>query len=138
MKDRLCECCEPGDAKKVSNMSQDHWVSRFLLKSFTADGRLCVYDKEKRERIKRPTKKVCCEEGFTTFSSDQIPSCIGGRDLESELSRWERRLSQIIAKLIKGRSIDVIDKESFFELIRFAVWLYLCNPANRQMFRRVR
>jgi hypothetical protein len=59
-----------------------------------------------------------------------------GQFLEKELSKWERLQSQTISKLRKERSIHAIEPSEFWELIRFAVWLHVCNPANRQMLRQ--
>lgn len=59
-----------------------------------------------------------------------------GLFLEKELSRWENVQAATLAKLIEGRSIEAIAPEEFWELVRFAVWLYLCNPANRAMLRK--
>lgn len=83
-------------------------------------------------------KKVCCEQGFTTFSDDEIPPSMKGQGkfLETELSEWERQQSFTIEKLIKDRSIKKITPEEFWELVRFAVWLHQCNPALRQMLRK--
>ena len=122
----------------MNKKSNDHWVSQFLLRAFLEDGLLWVYDKATQRRIRRPTKAVCCEQGFTTFSPDEIPPGMDGKFLETELSKWERDQSLIIAKLIEHRNLEAISGEEFWELVRFAVWLYLCNPAHRAMFRQGR
>ena len=119
-------------------MSDDHWFSKFFLRRFVVDGRVWVYDKTARRRLRKPIKNICCEEGFTTFTDDQIPPNLkgNGRFLEAELSKWETQQSQTMLKLVKERSIQKISPEEFWELVRFAVWLYLCNPAIRQMLRK--
>ncbi len=126
----------------MNKKSNDHWVSQFLLKSFVRDGQLWIYDKTTKRRIRRPTKAICCEEGFTTFSPDEIPPGVeilkDGKFLEIELSKWEREQSLTIAKLMEHRTIEAISAEEFWELVRFGVWLYLCNPAHRAMLRQGR
>ena len=117
-------------------MSEDHWVSRFLFKPFLTKGQVWAYNKANQRRIRRPVKKICCEEGFTTFPNDQMPQDIDGRFFETELSKWENQQSRIINKLIRGRTIDAINPEEFWELVRFAVWLHACNPANRAMLQQ--
>ncbi|MCB1075386.1 MAG: DUF4238 domain-containing protein, partial [Simkania sp.] len=84
----------------MNEKSNDHWVSQFLLNPFVREGKLWIYDKASKRRIRRPTKSICCEKGFTTFSSDEIPAGIDGKFLEKELSGWEREQSLTIAKLI--------------------------------------
>ncbi len=101
-----------------------------------------MYDKATKRRIRRPTKYVCCEEGFTTFSPDEIPPGVeilkDGKFLEIELCKWEREQSLTITKLIEHRNIEAISPYQFWELVRFSVWLYLCNPAHRAMLRQGR
>lgn len=124
----------------MNKKSNDHWVSQFLLKSFVSEEKLWIYDKATKRRTRRPTKNICCEEGFTTFSPDEIPPGVeilkDGKFLEIELSKWEREQSLTIAKLIEHRTVEAISVEEFWELVRFSVWLYLCNPAHRTMLRQ--
>lgn len=122
----------------MNKPSKNHWVSQFLLRSFVTDGKLWVYDKTTRRCTRRPTGAVCCEEGFTTFSPDEVPPGIDGKFLEKELSKWEREQSLTIAKLIDGRTIEAISPCEFWELVRFAVWLYICNPVHRDILRQSR
>ena len=105
---------------------------------FAHSSRVWVYDKATRRRKREPIKNICCEEGFTTFTDDEIPPSMKGqgRFLEVELSKWERQQSQTVRTLIKERSIRKIDTEEFWELVRFAVWLHQCNPAVRQVLRK--
>jgi hypothetical protein len=96
----------------MNKKSNDHWVSQFSLKSFVRDGQLWIYDKTTKRRIRRPTKAICCEEGFTTFSPDEVPPGVeilkDGKFLEIELSKWKRKQSLTIAKLIEHRTIEAI------------------------------
>jgi len=56
--------------------------------------------------------------------------------LEKELSRWEAVQASTLTKLIQERSIQALNPEEFWELVRFSIWLYFCNPANRAMLRK--
>jgi len=64
-----------------------------------------------------------------------MPPGLAGQYLETELSKWETQQSQSIKKIIKKRTIKAVTLEEFNELIRFAVWLYVCNPVNREILR---
>jgi len=70
-------------------MSNDHWVSQCLLKSFATKGQVKVYNKSKSICFNASTKKICTEHGFTTFQQDQVPPGVDGLFLEKELNRWE-------------------------------------------------
>lgn len=97
-----------------------------------------LYDKTTQRIIRRPTKKICCEEGFTTFSTNEVPPGVNHKFVETELSKWERKQSFVITKLLEARTIEVISPIEFGELIRFTVWLYFCNPAHRAILRQGR
>ena len=117
-------------------MSNDHWVPQCLQKSFATNGQVKVYNKSKGTCFTASTKKICAEHAFTTFQQDQVPPGIDRLFLEKELSRWESVQAATLTKLIKERSIKALSPEEFWELVRFAVWLYICNPANRAMLRK--
>ena len=119
-------------------MSKDHWVSRFLLRSFAAsDSEIVqVYNKKSKTHFGCSVNNLCAEQGFTTFSPDQIPPGMDGRILEKELSHWESLHTNTLKNLLQQRSIEAISPEDFWELVRFAIWLYLCNPAHRAMLRK--
>lgn len=119
-------------------MPNDHWTPQFLLKSFVKDGQLWVYDKVTCRRFRTPTKKICCEPLFTKFSPDQVPPGSDPYFLDTELGRWEREQSLVIEKLVNERNIEAILPEEFSELVRFTVWLYLCNPVHRAVLRQSR
>ncbi|CCB90880.1 unknown protein [Waddlia chondrophila 2032/99] len=114
-------------------MSKDHWVSKLILKSFAVNGNVRVYDKESKNIFSASPNNICAEKGFTTFKSDQVPPGMDGRFLETELSRWESDIAVTVRELIKHRSLKAISPDNFWELVRFAVWLNVCNPANRDM-----
>jgi hypothetical protein len=117
-------------------MSKDHWVSQFLLQSFAINGQVKAFNKSTGASFSASTKNICAEHDFTTFQQDQIPPGMDGSFLEKELSRWESIQASTLTKLTEKRSIEAISPEDFWELVRFAVWLYLCNPANRAMLRK--
>lgn len=114
-------------------MSKDHWVSQFLLKSFAIDGQVQVFNKENTNIFSVSPNNICGEHGFTTFRHDQVPPGMDGSFLEKELSLWESVNAITVRKLIQERSIKAISSDDFWELVKFAVWLYVCNPANRDM-----
>lgn len=95
-----------------------------------------MYNKAKGIRFTASTKKICAEHAFMTFQQDQVPPGIDRLFLEKELSRWEAVQALTLSKLIKKRSIQALSPEEFWELVRFSVWLYFCNPANRAMLRK--
>lgn len=117
-------------------MSNDHWVPQCLQKSFATNGQVKVYNKAKGICFTASTKKICAEHAFMTFKEDQVPPGIDRLFLERELSRWEAVQALTLSKLIKKRSIQALSPEEFWELVRFSVWLYFCNPANRAMLRK--
>ncbi len=71
-------------------MQDDHFVSEFLLKPFTVNGYLQVYNKKIKKRIKPKTPgQVCYLRGFTTFAKDSVPPGWDEHFLEKELLKWE-------------------------------------------------
>lgn len=114
-------------------VSKDHWVSKLILKSFAVNGNVRVHDKKSKNIFSASPNNICAEKGFTTFKSDQVPPGMDGSFLEKELSRWESDNAATVRKLIQHRSINAVSPDDFWELVRFAVWLNVCNPANRDM-----
>lgn len=71
-----------------------------------------------------------------TFENNQVPPGMDGSFLENELSAWESIQAGTLTSLIQKRTLDAISPDEFWELVRFAIWLHLCNPANRAMLRK--
>ena len=125
-------------ANKIAHsfMQDNHYVSEFLLKSFTVNGSLQVFSK-KTKRIKAKTPgQVCYERGFTTFEKSDVPPGEDENFIEKEFSKWENRIAPIHKHLLVHRSLEAIRPEEFCELVQFAMWLNLCNPAICQMLKK--
>jgi hypothetical protein len=118
-------------------MQDDHFVSEFLLKPFTVNGYLHVFNKKIRTQLKPKTPgQICYLRGFTTFAKDSVPPGWDENFLEKELLKWENVIAPIHRKLIQHRTIEAIAVEDFWELVKFTVWLHLCNPAIRHMLQK--
>ena len=54
-------------------MQKDHYNPQFLLRAFTVNGELCVFNKEtKRIKMKVTPGMICYEPGFTTFDKKEV------------------------------------------------------------------
>jgi hypothetical protein len=117
-------------------VQDDHFVSKFILKSFAVNGRIRVFNKTTKKIESKYPSEICYQRGFTTFAKNDVPSGWDENFLEKELSKWENQIAPIHKKLIEHRTIKAITPEDFWELVRFTVWMHLCNPATRQMLQK--
>lgn len=118
-------------------MQDDHFVSEFLIKSFSVSGYVQVFNK-KLKKIGKPKTpgQICYLRGFTTFEKKDVPPGWDENFLEKQLLKWENQIAPIHKTLVSHRTIEAISVGDFWELVRFAVWLHQCNPAIRQMLKK--
>jgi len=77
-----------------------HYIPQFLLRNFTTDGKVFVFDKKTRKSFRTNPRNIACEKGFNECT-------VEGKtfSLEEYFSRLETQWAPIIEKIVSKKDI---------------------------------
>jgi hypothetical protein len=100
-----------------------HYIPQFLLRNFTDEKMIYVFDKQSQKTFRTSTRRIACENRFNECSiSGEVLS------LESYLAQLESEWAPIIAEINRLRSINFLTEEQRSTLSKFIAFQSVRTP----------